>query len=606
MKTRQIFGLIVTVCLFGVFTPVANAAVAKEVAAGQGHTIVVKTDGTVWAWGYNYYGQLGNGDWLDQYTPVQVAGLDNVATVTAGGEHSLAARSDGTVWAWGRNTYGQLGLGNLTDQYNPVPVVGLSNVSGVAAGWEHSLALKADGTVWAWGHNGRGALGNGDTTNRDTPTQVSGLGNVVTVVAWGAHSLALRSDGTVWAWGSGTKGELGDGNWSDSSLPVQVYGLDNVNGIAAGSVHGLAVKTDGSVWAWGLNERGQLGDGSTTDENTPVQVVGLSNVVAIAAGAAHSLALKDDGTIWAWGDNSSGQLGDGNTTNSLTPVQVAAWNWIVAIEGGASHSVARAVDCTVWAWGSNSYGQLGDGTTTSTNLPEQVAGMPGCSPDISPTSATVAAEGGTNSVSVTIDGDCYWGATNEFNWLTILSPDVSQGPATLTYAVAPNPAATWRTGTLIIASHIFTVQQEPRRVLTLTQVQVKLNFAKPSADSCSLKGTLNMDAGVNLAGTTATLSVGSIQVPFVLDGKGRGKSTSPVGSLSLAYSKGKEVWTLTAKLTKGSFQASCAEYGLTNANINTPGITVQMPVTLSVEGETFATNKSLVYTAKYNRTGTAK
>ena len=182
------------------------------IAAGDLHSLALKRDGTVWTWGNNGYGQLGDGtEYNNRYEPVQVAGLSSVVAIAGGGGHSLALKSDGTVWAWGRNEDGQLGDGTTTSRLTPVQVAGLSDVIAIAAGNRHSLALKNNGTVWAWGYNGYGQLGDGTTENQLTPIQVPGLSGVVSITAGIFHSLALKSDGTVWAWGDNGYGQLGIG-----------------------------------------------------------------------------------------------------------------------------------------------------------------------------------------------------------------------------------------------------------------------------------------------------------------------------------------------------------------------------------------------------------
>ncbi|MBI4495208.1 MAG: tandem-95 repeat protein, partial [Chloroflexi bacterium] len=173
-------------------------------------------------------------------TPVQVSGLSGMTAVAAGQEHSLAVKSDGTVWAWGYNWAGQLGDGTTTSRPTPVQVSGLSGMTAVAAGQEHSLAVKSDGTVWAWGDNFNGQLGDGTTTRRFTPVQVSSLSNVVAVAGGSSHSLVRKGDGTVWAWGYNNRGQLGDGTTTSRSVPVQVSGLSNVVAVAAGQYHSLA------------------------------------------------------------------------------------------------------------------------------------------------------------------------------------------------------------------------------------------------------------------------------------------------------------------------------------------------------------------------------
>jgi YVTN family beta-propeller protein len=318
-----------------------------SVAGGWSHSLAVKGDGTVLACGLNTKGELGDNKaeiWIG--TPVQVPGLTGVELVAAGGQHSLALKSDGTVWAWGENDHGQVGNGSATGNDEPTPVLvsGLTGVVAVAAGQFHSLAVKSDRTVWAWGADGTGA-------DHLAPVQVSGLTGAVAVAAGWQHSLVLKNDRTVWAWGRGDSGQLGNNSTSDSTTPVQVQGpggsgnLTDVVAVAGGGYHSLAVKSDGTAWAWGNDGNGQLGNNSTSNSSTPVQVKGpggsgnLTGAAAVAAGRYHSLALEGDGTVRAWGGNDSGQLGD-NTVNEIhTPVQVSSLTWAVSVAAGDTHSL---------------------------------------------------------------------------------------------------------------------------------------------------------------------------------------------------------------------------------------------------------------------------
>ena len=337
------------------------------IAGGDYHSLALRSDGTVWTWGENAYGELGNDTLSGSDTPVQVLGpggsghLTGIVAIAGIGFHSLALRSDGTVWAWGDNGYGQLGNGTTTNSETPVQVVGpggsgyLTGIVAIAGGLYHSLALRSDGTVWTWGYNYYGA-----PTNSETPVQVVGPGGsgfltgIVAVAGGSTDSLALRNDGTVWAWGYNEYGELGNGTFTTSGTPVQVVGpggsgyLTGIVAIAGGSVHSLAVRSDGTVWAWGYNEYGQLGNGALTTSDTPVQVLGpggsgyLTGMVAVAGAVYHSLALRSDGTVWAWGNNAYGELGNGTFAESETPVQVSGLSGVVAIAGGDYHSLALA------------------------------------------------------------------------------------------------------------------------------------------------------------------------------------------------------------------------------------------------------------------------
>ena len=383
----------------------------KMIEAGFSHTIILKNDGTVWAWGYNSYGQLGDGTTTQRNTPVQVSGLTGVTAISAGYRHSLALKSDGTVWAWGQNDKGQLGDGTTTQRSTPIKVSGsLTGVTAISAGYNHSLALRSNGTVWAWGDNICGQLGDRSQTDRKTPVQAYGLAGVTAIAAGDYHSLALESNGTVWAWGNSESGQLGNGAFVYGTTPMKISGsLTGVTAIAAGGKHSLALKDDGTLWTWGSNTYGQLGDGTTTQRNTPVQVLGsLTGVEAIAAGAQHSLALKGDGTLWTWGSNAYGQLGDGTNTDRSTPVQVSGLTGVTAIAAGDYHSLALKSDGTVWAWGQNGEGQLGDGTNMDRSTPVQVLNE--YKPDYL-TGVEAIAAGGQHSLALKSDGTVrVWGS----------------------------------------------------------------------------------------------------------------------------------------------------------------------------------------------------
>ena len=248
-----------------------------KVSCGDYHSLALRDDGTVWAWGYNYYGQLGDGTRTTRYTAVQVSGLSRITAIAGGGNHSLALKNDGTVWAWGYNEYGQLGNGSATTRYTAAQVSGLSGITAIAGGGNHSLALKNDGTVWAWGYNEYGQLGDGSTTTRYTAVQVSGLSGITAIVGEGTHSLALKSDGTVWACGLNDVGQLGDGTRETTRITaVRVSGVSDVTAIAGGYNHSLALRDNGTVWAWGYNEYGQLGNGKKGWNEYPEWVCGTA------------------------------------------------------------------------------------------------------------------------------------------------------------------------------------------------------------------------------------------------------------------------------------------------------------------------------------------
>ena len=343
------------------------------IAAGIFHTILAKADGTVWTWGGNYEGQIGDGTTTSRAEPVRITALSGAVDVAAGYYHSIALLGDGTAYAWGRNFFGQLGDGTTTQRLGPVEILDISGVTAVAAGEGSTYALKSDGTVWAWGHNNEGQLGDGTKTDRYSPVQVQGLTNVVAIAAGEVHALALKSDGTVWAWGNNLFGTLGDGTTNPALTPVQAASLTGMTAIAANGYHSAAVKSDGTLWCWGSGLYGELGIGDRPQIwPTPTPATGVTGAAAVEAGSNHTVVLIDDGTLRACGLNVYGQLGDGTNNDRSTAVTVNGISAVVALGASLVHSVAITSDGTVWAWGHNSDYQLGDGTTNDHYAPVQV------------------------------------------------------------------------------------------------------------------------------------------------------------------------------------------------------------------------------------------
>lgn len=300
-----------------------NLSQIVQIDSGVRSSMALRADGTVWTWGLNENGQLGIGTLQNVNVPTRVTGLDGVhITAISGGlgYHSMALAEDGTVWTWGRNNSGELGDGTVEGKTAPVQVQGLTGVTAIAAGGYHSLALKEDGTVWAWGTNGNGEVGDGTQINRTLPVQVAGLSDVVNIAAGGSHSLAVKRDGTVWSWGYNLFGVLGDGTGTNRGTPVQVLNLDGITDVAGGGYHSLALDAEGRVWSWGRGDQGQLGRTDYVTDFFPARVEGLIPVTAISAGGFHSIVMTEEGRVWGWGLNSSGQLGDGTWAATNTPV----------------------------------------------------------------------------------------------------------------------------------------------------------------------------------------------------------------------------------------------------------------------------------------------
>lgn len=335
----------------------------------------------MWAWGWNYSGQLGDGTTVEKHAPLLPFGTHDTwvsvaASVGMGGtgegDHTVALQSDGTLWAWGFNYYGQLGDTTTFNHYTPAHIGTDNNWVSVAAGDLHTVALKSDGTLWAWGYNGAGQLGDGTTVDKHTPVRIGTANDWMSVAAGGWQTFALKSNGTLWAWGSNSHGQLGNGTTTDEHAPVRIGKLNDWVSVAGGTAHTVAIKSDGTLWAWGYNSNGQLGDSTTTERPLPVQVGSDKDWASVAAGDIHTLALKSNGSLWAWGYNDDGRLGDGTTEQRLSPVRVGTDSDWASMKAGMYHTLALKLDQSLWAWGGNGSGQLGDGTTAEKHSPVRI------------------------------------------------------------------------------------------------------------------------------------------------------------------------------------------------------------------------------------------
>lgn len=335
------------------------------------------SESSLWATGNDGYGGLGDGlTSSSPYTLRQTLGGPSWKKISTGSErkHSLSIKSDGTLWAYGRNTYGQLGDGTTTNKSSPVQI-GTSTWKEVSCGYHHTIAIKSDGSLWTWGYNTSGQLGSGTTINRSSPAQVGTSNNWNQICAFYSGALTINLDGTIWGWGENGAGTLGDNTSISKSSPVQVNSSTNNKTISCGRFHTLLIKTDGTLWTWGSpNGKGALGIGNNDTLSSPVQVGLESNWSKISCGYYSSIATKTNGTLWTWGYNNVGQLGQNDSINRSSPVQVGnATNWKNCAM--SSHSVAVKTDGTLWAWGENGFGQCGTGSInvlTGISSPTQV------------------------------------------------------------------------------------------------------------------------------------------------------------------------------------------------------------------------------------------
>ena len=367
-----------------------NASAADvQISAGDRHSLLVWTDGTLWAWGDGDYGKLGDGKEESRSKPVQIGENKDWKQISAGEFHSLGIKSNGTLWAWGSNADGELGDASNVNQQAPVQIGSDTDWNVISAGGRYSMAIKTDRSLWGWGANYTGQLGDGTTDNRTVPTRIGEDTDWVFVETgpalhqrrnWpekSSHTLAIKSDGSLWAWGDNVFRQLGDGTSTERHTPVRIDSYVGSVWIraSAGYEHTIALDSGGMLWAWGNYDEGQLGiSGLSWWVSTPRSLPG-SDWSRIDAGGYYSAAIRENGSLWLWGSNGSGQLGvseTGEPSPSETPLQEFLKNQWTSVSAGGSHTLAVRSDGTVWAWGSNVSGQLGDGTRENRNVPTMI------------------------------------------------------------------------------------------------------------------------------------------------------------------------------------------------------------------------------------------
>ncbi len=366
MVTGQAVGVIPLP--IGQIQQVQAAQVQRQtISAGRSHVAIIKEDGSLWTWGSNEHGQLGDNTTEDRNTPVKI--MNDVVFVSAGYGHTAAIKSDGSLWTWGSNDLGQLGDGTRKDSSTPIKV--MDDVISVSIGYAHTVAIKDDGSLWTWGWNDSGQLGT-ETTDFYTSTPVKIMDDVVSVSAKHNSTSIIKKDGSLWILGHGV---------SNASKE-----MNNAIFTSIGEGYITAIKEDGSLWCWGDNYLGQLGDGNNKSKDVPVKI--LDNIVFVSAGYAHTAAVKSDGSLWTWGSNEWGQLGDGTAKGDGTIIGGMDENGIIIEEGRTTpikimdnvisisseidYTIALKNDGSLWIWGDNEYVQLGNGTTEDRYSPVKI------------------------------------------------------------------------------------------------------------------------------------------------------------------------------------------------------------------------------------------
>ena len=358
--------------LGGSFTtlPAASSGCWQSITTGLSHTVGIRPDGSLWAWGSNDFGQLGDGTRTARTTPVRIGTANDWQSVSAGTSYTMAIKTNGTLWGWGYNGNSRLGDDTTNDRIYPAQVGTATNWQSVCAGDVNTFAIKTNGTLWAWGYNGYGQLGDGTFNSKTTPFQIGTATNWQSVDVGNLHTIATKTNGTLWAWGTNTDGQVGDGTTAVRFSPVQIGTETNWKSVAAGANHSVALKTNGVLFTWGHNLWGQLGDNTNISKSTPTPV--YDQVQTIGAGANHTVGTTAFGNRFYTGINSAGQLGNG-TTENRNSVQVSNSNNHRMIVAGYQHTISLNTDGSISACGSNGQSQFGNGTTANSTTMVAIA-----------------------------------------------------------------------------------------------------------------------------------------------------------------------------------------------------------------------------------------
>ena len=332
-----------------------------EVEGGHDFSCARKSDGSVYCWGSDGWGQLGTSSFsLDSPIARQVFDLDDASDFCVGYQHACAVKSNGKMVCWGNGADDRLGFGNSLNQQSPVEVKNINTAVSCSLGHDHSCVKLSDKTNRCWGSANSGQLGNGqlDSNKMTIPVTVKGINTAIQISVGDGHSCAVLEGGTVSCWGNGLQGQLGIGVVGTRMNPTNVPITGTATQVSAGSNHTCILKSDGTVWCFGENGLGQLGNGSNIDSFTPVQA-NITSVTQISSGSSYTCARTQSAKVYCWGHGSEGMTGLGNRLSISTPTEVSGLSNVSSVETMYNHPCAKFDNGTLSCWGDSNYHQLG-------------------------------------------------------------------------------------------------------------------------------------------------------------------------------------------------------------------------------------------------------
>jgi len=353
----------------------------SAVAVGLGHTCAVRAGGTLWCWGHNDSGQLGDGTTTGSALPVRIGSQSSWVGIAAGDRHTCGIREDASLWCWG------------ADPSAPPPVPGSGTVPeriGQGTGWRSVLAhgsntcaIDVGEDLWCWGDNSHGQVGDGTTTPRPGPVRVLPEGRTAGDSRWteispgDGFTCGTRSDDSLWCWGANEDGAVGDGTETDQYRPVRIDAGTRWTTVRAGHDHACALQDNGIAWCWGDNSDGQLGTSTYFPVPLPVPVLDRGTWSGLTAGQDFTCALRPDSTLWCWGTNEHGELAASreDLVTAGVPLRAPGDEVWRTLSAGAGTACGLHADGTLWCWGANRWGQIGDGTLENRTAPTPV-GLP--------------------------------------------------------------------------------------------------------------------------------------------------------------------------------------------------------------------------------------